>query len=57
MSKFQFTVHAEGNSTKDILEILSDIKDSIERGGKAGESASEDIFFRYSIDEIKKNGK
>lgn len=53
MKKFQFILRAETKSIKDIVTILSEAKDSVEKGMRAIQSSDEDLCFRYNIDEIK----
>ena len=53
MKNFQFMVMAETDSIKSILTILTEIKNSVEEGKRNGTCVGEDIFYRYSINEIK----
>lgn len=52
MKKIQFILRAETESIKDIANILSEAKESVEKGMRASQSFGKDLYYQYNIDEI-----
>ena len=53
MKKFTFKVNAEVQKKEDIKIVLREIEESIKRGSYSSQSAGDDVFYKFEINEIK----